>query len=316
MPELIANPRTKIADATVGLFAFADYPLADSLDYRGDPGLFGPGSATWKVMSDVSTMVGGIRALVMQTAHPEVVAGVHDHSAYREDPLGRLSRTTSYVTATAYGAMPEVEAALDAVRGAHRPVAGVSERGRTYSAGSPAFASWVHNVLVDSFLVAYQSYGPSPLTTAEADSFVAEQAQLGALLRADDLPTTAKGLHAWVATHADLQRTDALREAMTFLSDPPLPGVTRVGYQALYAAAVVTIPPRLRTITGVGARPSKVAAGKTLLATLRWALGPSPSLWLGLERTGTPIPADMVFLRPPPVDGIEQRFESSMLRPT
>ena len=39
--------------------------------------------------------------------HPEVVAGVADHSRYREDPLGRLSRTSAYVTAASFGAMPE-----------------------------------------------------------------------------------------------------------------------------------------------------------------------------------------------------------------
>jgi uncharacterized protein (DUF2236 family) len=314
MAELLAHPRTLIADATIGLFAHAEYPLEHSLDHRGDPGLFGPGSSTWNVMGDVSTMVGGIRALVMQTAHPEVVAGVRDHSAYRDDPLGRLSRTTSYVTATAYGAMPEVESAVEAVRNAHRPVKGVSERGRPYSAGSPAFASWVHNVLVDSFLTAYQTYAPEPLSASDADRFVAEQTALGALLRADDLPTTAAGLHRWIATHPEIQRTDALREAMTFLSDPPLPGVTRIGYQALHAAAVATIPPRLRTITGVGARGSKVAAGKALLATMRWALGPSPSWWLALERVGAPMPEHVMFLRPPAVEGVKQRFIETTTR--
>lgn len=276
--------------------------------------MFGPGSATWTVMGDISSMVGGIRALVTQTAHPEVVAGVHDHSAYREDPLGRLSRTSSYVTATAYGAMAEVEAALGAVRGAHDPVTGTSERGRRYSAGSPAYASWVHNVLVDSFLEAYRTYGPEPLSDRDADRFVAEQAELGAMLRADDLPTTARGLHNWIATHPELEHTDALREAMVFLSDPPLPGLTRVGYQALYATAVVTIPPRLRTITGAGAPPSRVTAGKALIGGLRWALGASPSWWLALERVGAPVPDNVDFLRPPPVAGIEARFTESLTK--
>ena len=67
---------------------------------------------TWELMGDASTFIGGIRALLVQAAHPEVVAGVADHSRYREDPLGRLSRTSNYVTATSYGAMPEVDAAV------------------------------------------------------------------------------------------------------------------------------------------------------------------------------------------------------------
>ncbi|MBK6969666.1 MAG: DUF2236 domain-containing protein [Candidatus Microthrix sp.] len=83
----------------------------------------------------------GIRALVIQSAHAEVVAGVEDHSTYRSDPLGRLSRTSVYVTETTYGAMPEVEAAVQVVRRAHRPVHGTSERNLPYSAGLPR---WRH----------------------------------------------------------------------------------------------------------------------------------------------------------------------------
>jgi uncharacterized protein (DUF2236 family) len=74
------NPRDAIASRTLSLFAHADYPLKNSLDFRGDPGLFGPGSATWEVVGDLSVMVGGIRALLVQAAHPEVVAGVTEHS--------------------------------------------------------------------------------------------------------------------------------------------------------------------------------------------------------------------------------------------
>ncbi|MFO7699195.1 MAG: hypothetical protein R6W79_01125, partial [Acidimicrobiia bacterium] len=50
-PSLDIRPR--IANATAGLFAHAEYPLSHSLDHPGDPGLFGPGSATWEVMGDV-----------------------------------------------------------------------------------------------------------------------------------------------------------------------------------------------------------------------------------------------------------------------
>jgi hypothetical protein len=99
-----------------GLFSHGPIPLADTLDFAGDPGLLGPDSVSWRVLGDAAVFVGGIRALVIQSAHAEVVAGVEDHSTYRADPLGRLSRTSVYVTETTYGAMPEVEAAIQVVR--------------------------------------------------------------------------------------------------------------------------------------------------------------------------------------------------------
>ncbi|MFP3915319.1 MAG: oxygenase MpaB family protein, partial [Actinomycetota bacterium] len=127
---LVNMARRRMAAAVARPFGHAPYPLADSLRYEGDPGLFGPGSVSWRVVGDVSSMLGGIRALLVQAAHPEVVAGVADHSRYREDPLGRLSRTSAYVTATTFGAMPEVEEAIERVRRAHRPVRGTSHRGQ------------------------------------------------------------------------------------------------------------------------------------------------------------------------------------------
>ena len=142
--------------------------MANTMQYAGDPGLFGPDSITWEVMGDVSGFVAGIRALLIQAAHPEVVAGVADHSRYREDPLGRLSRTSDYVTATSYGAMPEVERAVRIVRAAHHRVQGVSHRGLPYTADDPPLAAWVHNSLTDSFLTCNQAYGGRPLSAAEA----------------------------------------------------------------------------------------------------------------------------------------------------
>jgi uncharacterized protein (DUF2236 family) len=174
--------------AMTGLFSHGPTPLANTLDFAGDPGLLGPDSVSWRVLGDASVFTGGIRALVVQSAHPEVVAGVEDHSAYHSDPLGRLSRTSVYVTETTYGAMPEVEAAIEVVRRAHRPVTGTSERNLPYSAGRPEMAAWVHNVLTDSFLAAYQAFGPERLSVADADRFVAEQTLIGKLFGADPFP--------------------------------------------------------------------------------------------------------------------------------
>ena len=152
--------KARLTETTVGLFSHAPDPLEETFQYPDDPGLFGPESITWKIMGDVSSFIGGIRALLIQAAHPEVAAGVANHSTYRDDPLGRLSRTASYVTATAFGAMPEVEKSIKMVSSAHRPVVGTSSRGEKYSAGNPEMAAWVHNALIDSFLVSYQNFGP------------------------------------------------------------------------------------------------------------------------------------------------------------
>ncbi len=293
--DTVEQYRQRITDAAVSPFDHAEFPLANTLKYQGDPGLFGPDSVTWRVVGDAAAFVGGIRALLIQAAHPEVVAGVSDHSTYREDPLGRLSRTSSYVTATSYGAMPEVEAAIDAVRQAHRPVRGTSHRGQAYSAGHPEMAAWVHNVLVESFLMAYQFYGPHPLTPDEANQFVSEQTRLGAQLGANPLPDTADDIHTWVTNHPDLMPSPAMKETVQFLRNPrELDLSTRAGYWALLDAAVATVPANLRDLLGVYSVPGNEFRGRQAVRVLRWALGASPSWNLALLRTNQPIP-DGVF---------------------
>lgn len=302
--------RTRIRASTVGLFSHVEYPLRRTLDYPGDPGVCGPGSASWPLIGDVAAFVGGIRALLIQSAHPEVVAGVADHSLFREDPLGRLSRTSAYVTATTFGAMPEVSRAVDLVRAAHQMVVGRSHRGRPYSAGAPALSAWVHNVLTDSFLAAFQAYGPRSLAPSEADRFVAEQARIGRMLDADPLPKDAGALRDWVGGHPDLGPSPGMQAAVEFLSDPPLGPLHKAGYSLLFRGAVAITPVRIRRILGMRDVPGGHLAGRVATASLRWAMGSSPSWRLALVRAGCPVPPGL-FRQPLPAasgsDGPSQR---------
>lgn len=286
--------RQRVVGAATSPFGHAEFPLSRTMTYRGDPGLFGPGSMTWRVVGDAPVFVGAVRSLLIQAAHPEVVAGVSEHSNYREDPLGRLSRTSSYVAATSYGAMPEVRAALDAVRSAHQPVRGTSHRGKAYSAGHPAMAAWVHNVLVDSFLVAYQLHSPTPLSPSEADQFVTEQTKLGAMLGSDPLPDTAAELTDWITNHPALAGSPGMTETVRFLRNPNgLNPSVRAGYWAILDAAVASVPPNLRRILKVHAIPGGNQRGRQAVRFLRWALGPSPAWHLALLRSGADVPEGM-----------------------
>lgn len=291
--------RTRIRTSTTGLFSHVAYPLRNTLDYQGDRGLCGPESASWPIIGDVAAFIGGIRGLLIQSAHPEVVAGVADHSTYREDPLGRLSRTAAYVTATTFGAAPEVDAAVEMVRGAHIGVVGRSHRDRPYSASVPALSAWVHNVLTDSFLAAYQAYGPRSLVPEEADRFVSEQAAIGRMLDSDPVPVDARSLHAWVESHPDLGPSPGMLSVVEFLGNPPLDRLQKVGYRLLHAGAVAIMPPRIRRILALEAAPGARASARAAVTFLRWALGSSPSWRLALMRTGTEVPAGL-FREPLP----------------
>ena len=275
----------RLTASVVKLFSEGDQPLADTHLHPNDPGLFGPGSVSWKVMGDVSSFAGGVRALLLQALHPEVAAGVADHSAYKSDPLGRLNRTSLFVTTANYGSMPEVQSAVQMVRTAHRPVTGVSERGISYSANQPPLAAWVQNTLTDSFLEAYQTFC-RPLGHDEADQFVQEQSKIGALLGVVELPQTAADLRSWIVDHPDLAESQALHQAWAFLASPPLNTGQLLGYKVLRSAAVATLPQNFNQLTNASSSRRAVFAGRRLIGSLRWAMKYSPAWKAALDRCG------------------------------
>jgi uncharacterized protein (DUF2236 family) len=180
------------------------------------------------------------------------------------------------------------------------PVTGRSDRGRPYDASNPALSAWVHNSLTDSFLTAYRTYGARECTEADADRYVNEQTEVGALLGADPLPGTAGALSAWIIDHQDLAPSPGSAEAISFLRRPPLPPAIRAAYGCLFRAAVATLPVRISRIVGVRARPGDLGLGRSAVSALRWALGSSPDWRLALARTGAPVPAGAQFRSPNP----------------
>src|SRR3954463_8086564 len=139
-----------------------------------DPGLFGPDSVTWRVQSDPIMWVAGLRALLLQAVHPAAMAGGIDHSGFRADPGGRLTRTADYVGTVAFGSSDEVAAAGARVRGVHAKIRGIdAPSGRTYPARDQPPLGWVHCCDVESFLTVYQRAGGG-LTPTEVDTFYAE----------------------------------------------------------------------------------------------------------------------------------------------
>ena len=245
-----------------------------------DAGLFGPDSVTWRVHADRSMLIGGVRALLLQVLHPLAMAGVAQHSAYREDPLGRLARTGRFVAATTYGTTPEAERAIAMVRAVHERVRGTAADGRAYEASDPVLLAWVHNVEVDSFLTAYRRYGPG-LSDAEADQYVAEMAVLGRRLGAIDVPETGRDLSEWIVHAPDLAMTADARDAVRFLVFPSLPVRMLPVYGVIVAAAADLLPLGQRLTLGLWpvplADPLVVRpAASALLALLGWALGAPP----------------------------------------
>ena len=284
----------------------------------GDPGLTGPGSASWTVIGEPAAIAGGLRGLLVQVAHPLAMAGVHDHSAFREDPLGRLQRTSAYVTTTTFGSTREALQVSRRVRAVHPKVRGTAPDGRSYRADDPRLLTWVSIALTSSFLAGHRLWAPQVLSATEEDAFVAQQSRIGALLDprvelegllrdeagqaelragrihlpmiADGtLPTSVSALEDVLASfHHDLGINHQGREALAFLRRPPIPFTARAGYHSLLAGALGSLDPQLqealeRRRPAWVSRAAVAQAGATL-STMRVMVGTSPSLRAAEQR--------------------------------
>jgi hypothetical protein len=103
-------------------------------------------------------LIGGISALMLQALHPLALAGVWDHSNFRQDMLGRLRRTSQFISGTTFGSRKDAEWLIEKVRTIHLQVVGHAPDGRPYAASDPDLLTWVHVAEVSNFLAAHLRY--------------------------------------------------------------------------------------------------------------------------------------------------------------
>jgi uncharacterized protein (DUF2236 family) len=224
-------------------------PWVEAMGSGDDEGYFGPDSAVWAVHGATPVIVAGIRALLVQTLHPGAMAGVHDWSRYRDDPLGRLAGTVRWVLTTSFADRAGADAASAYVRGLHARVVG-EYAGTPYAAGDPELLRWVHDVFADSFLTSHLAWGrPIP---GGADRYVSEWAKAGELMEVIDPPRSAAELRAQLAAFGpNLVSDERVREAVRFIRRPPLKRSLLPAYRMILGGAVATIPFEYRRMLGV-----------------------------------------------------------------
>ena len=269
----------------------------------GAPTLLPAGGAAWLVHAESSMMVGGIRALLLQSLHPVAMQGVGEHSDFRTDPLGRLRRTVFFLGTTTYCSLAQAEAAIEAVRRVHLGVSGTTPEGRHYRADDPDLLAWVHATEVGSFLEAFLRYGRRPrrrsgllapnlpdrdskgapaMTMSELpDRYVAEMATVAERLGVDDPPRSQAELAAVIdGFRPTVAAGELSAEATHFLRMFPLPPIARRAYQVLFWAAVDSLPSWAQDLHDLRCGPLRrsivVPAARTMLRFMGWALRDAP----------------------------------------
>ena len=246
---------------------------------RDGSGLFAPDSVSWRVHIDVTgMMVGGIAALMLQMLHPRVLAGVWDHSGFREDMNARLRGTARFIAQTTFETRVAAEAQIARVRHIHDAVTGTLPDGTPYSANDPRLLAWVHVAEATSFLAGWIRYGEPGMSAADQDRYFDEIAIIGELLGADPLPHSKAEADAIIRDFLpELKADERSREVLHLLLHQRAPSLMLVPFQALTMnAAVELIPDWARHMHGLAtptlSKPVIRMGTRGIAETVRWAL--------------------------------------------
>ena len=239
-----------------------------------------PNEAPWIVHADLATLVGGIRALLMQALHPGSLTGVRDHSRYTSDPLGRLSGTIRWLTVTTFAAGRSVAAEAERVNKMHAHVKGTyqtsSGETRNYRAADPHLLLWVHIAFMDSFLRCHQTFSKAPLPGG-ADEYIRLWAQSVIPLGLENAPKNEAEMLATIDSfRPELAVTERTREIVHWIKNPPLPFTSIPIYTLLFQSALASMPAEYRKLLGLGDPPLSIYQPVTtnLLRSIRYAIGP------------------------------------------
>ena len=252
--------------------------------HAADPGLFGPGSVTWKVNREAVLLLGGGRALLMQVAQPSIAAAVAAHSRYDVDPWGRLVRTLRVVTLITFGDGATSEAAARSLRSVHASIGGTRTDGSRYRATQPDLLLWVWATLVQSSLLVYTRY-VGDLTPDEIEGFYAEQQRFAVACGVPeghwpvDYEAFATYFDEMVET--ELRVGPEARAIADAVLRPPVPAPlslpTRPTFELLRLTTVGLLGPSLRRGYGLDWGPLRERAFRLSTAAARQTVGALPA---------------------------------------
>jgi uncharacterized protein (DUF2236 family) len=244
-----------------------------------EAGLYLPNQAPWIVHADFATLVGGIRALLMQALHPGSLTGVRQHSRYKDDPLGRLAGTIRWLTVTTFGPIASNQKEADRVNRLHTRVKGeyqtAAGENRQYQAADKDLLLWVHVAFMDSFLRTHQNYSKRPIPGG-ADEYVRLWAASVRPLGLDVAPQSeAELLETLRGFEKDLVVTDDTRDVIKWIKNPPLPLAAKPFYRLFFFAALASMPPSYQALIGERALPLWFVKWQTtnILRAMRIAIG-------------------------------------------
>jgi len=224
---------------------------------RADAGLFGPGSVTWRILSEPIMWLGGLRAMYLQALHPRTMRGTWQNTAFARpgEAWGRFARTVEFVQVRTYGSLAEVERAGRRVRRVHASLTGTDADGSVIMLNEPELLLWVHCGEIASYADIARRAGMG-LRAADLDEFVCEQRRGAAVvgLEPATVPASMAELDAYYQQmRPRLYACTEARQALvrSFVPDIPWPFTgLKLVVPPMNTLAFASLPPWARRLYG------------------------------------------------------------------
>jgi len=242
-------------------------------------GLFGPSSHYFRIAREGVVFLAGGAATLLQLAHPFVAHGVAEHSATREDPLGRFLRTFENVYAMIFAPLDRALASARHVHAVHARVTGVLPEaigpfpaGTRYEGNDEAALAWVLATLFMNSVRAYELV-VGPLDARDKDAYYRESARFALLFGLDESQRPSS-FPAFERYYDDTIRSGTItvsrpaREIAGYLLTPPHPALALVWrWYTMITASL--LPPSVREGYGLRFGSSEQAVARASIHAFR-----------------------------------------------
>lgn len=135
----------------------------------------GPASLMWRYFGDWRGVLLALWAGSMQNMHPQLGAGVEEHSRFFDERWERLYRSLYPIGGCVYDG-DRAQTTATAVRDYHRTIHGIDKHGRPYSALNPDTFFWAHATFVMIPVLICEHFD-TPMTQTQKEQLYAEGVQ-------------------------------------------------------------------------------------------------------------------------------------------
>lgn len=229
-------------------------------------GLFKEGDIIRRIGGEGILIAAGGAASILQTSHPGVGQGVHDHSYTFKDPVKRLRHTMEWLYAVQFGTQEEAARVSAYANRLHASV-----NGADYDALDPDLQIWVGATLFDVALRFYQAvFGR--LSDREIEEFYQQTRIYAQILGApaELQPQNFTEFRAYYQKQLDtLEITEACREVARQVLNPRAAWYERPGLAVVRLLTAGLMPARLRAQYGWPWNPARERRFRALVNLLR-----------------------------------------------